>query len=172
MKKRGFTLIELMIVVAIIGILAAIAIPDFLKFQAKARQSEAKTNLASIATAEISYFAEKNEWGPDFFVIGWSPTGQTRYRYNLATPGVSGTSMLGEDDTAGHQPGCNNAVTACINDCAANGTPPAGVNPTVGFTAWAEGNIDGDADIDDCWYILSDKTPRNPPAFNDVNMGG
>jgi len=48
--KKGFTLIELMIVVAIIGILAAIAIPNFLKFQAKSKQSEAKSNLGAIFT--------------------------------------------------------------------------------------------------------------------------
>src|SRR3712207_9241843 len=49
-KNRGFTLIELMIVVAIIGILAAIAIPNFIRFQARARQSEANTNLKSLFT--------------------------------------------------------------------------------------------------------------------------
>jgi type IV pilus assembly protein PilA len=47
-----------MIVVAIIGILAAIAIPNFLRFQLKAKSSEGKTNLAAIRTAEESYFAE------------------------------------------------------------------------------------------------------------------
>jgi type IV pilus assembly protein PilA len=57
-SKKGFTLIELMIVVAIIGILAAIAIPNFLRFQLKSKTSEAKVNLAAIRTAEESYLAE------------------------------------------------------------------------------------------------------------------
>ena len=58
-KQEGFTLIELMIVVAIIGILAAIAIPNFLQYQLKSRQSEAKTNLMAIKTSEVSWQGER-----------------------------------------------------------------------------------------------------------------
>src|SRR6476661_10123646 len=58
-NTKGFTLIELMIVVAIIGILAAIAIPNFLQYQMKSRQSEAKTNLMAIKTSEVSWQGER-----------------------------------------------------------------------------------------------------------------
>jgi type IV pilus assembly protein PilA len=58
-KQEGFTLIELMIVVAIIGILAAIAIPNFLTYQLKSRQSEAKVNLNAIKTSEVAFQAER-----------------------------------------------------------------------------------------------------------------
>jgi len=54
----GFTLIELMIVVAIIGILASIAIPNFLKFQCKAKQSEGKVSLKAIYVVELAYNGE------------------------------------------------------------------------------------------------------------------
>lgn len=168
MKKRGFTLIELMIVVAIIGILAAIAIPNFLKFQAKARQSEAKTNLSSIATAEIAYFAEKNNWGFTFYRIGWSPQGQAKYKYLLGTVTGDGSDAA---ETAGVIVGsstCNNTGgTPCTNTCGPGHTALVATDPVIGFTASAEGNVDSDT-VTDCWYINQEKTPVN--SWNDVNL--
>jgi type IV pilus assembly protein PilA len=61
-NRKGFTLVELMIVVAIIGILAAIAIPNFLNFRLKAKTSEAKSNLGAIRSTEVAYFAEWDTW--------------------------------------------------------------------------------------------------------------
>ena len=57
-NQKGFTLIELMIVIAIIGILAAIAIPNFLSYQLRAKRAEAPTNLASIKIGQESYRGE------------------------------------------------------------------------------------------------------------------
>jgi len=79
-KDKGFTLIELMIVVAIIGILAAIAIPNFLRYQAKTKQSEAKTNLGAIFTSQVTYFGEEDTYA-GIASIGWAPEGSTRYAY-------------------------------------------------------------------------------------------
>jgi type IV pilus assembly protein PilA len=59
---RGFTLIELMIVVAIIGLLAAIGIPNYVKFQCRAKQTEAKSSLKTLYVAEETYRAEFNDY--------------------------------------------------------------------------------------------------------------
>ena len=168
MKKRGFTLIELMIVVAIIGILAAIAIPDFLKFQAKARQSEAKTNLASVATSQIAYFAEHNNWGESFNRVGWAPQGSAKYKYTLSPGMAQGTCEGLTDMTTDCYWGnvtCNNGP--CAGTCTYNGGAPGVVNPS-GFTAVAEGNIDSDTTTD-CWGIDRQKMPQVMPSRNDVN---
>src|SRR5436305_14140195 len=91
--NKGFTLIELMIVVAIIGILAAIAIPNFMTYQAKARQSEAKVVLGGIFTTATSYFAEngRSEERRVGGQRGFGATGKQRYYYWFD---VNGTPTL------------------------------------------------------------------------------
>lgn len=153
-NRKGFTLIELMIVVAIIGILAAIAIPNFLKFQAKSKQSEAKTNLKAVYTAETSYFGEYSTYN-SFEAVNWEPVGTSqRYDYSLGSDaGIAPASLAGSlflilgadgvDDTGG--------LTVAVEQN--------------GFTAGAAGNVDNDTDLDE-WTINDMNSLRNPA--NDV----
>ena len=154
-QQKGFTLIELMIVVAIIGILAAIAIPNFLKFQARARQSEAKMMLKGFFTAIKSNFAANTKW--ECGQCGWSPEKNYNYNYFLGT----GTSS---DDFTDGENGCPTG---------AGGTPKQ-LNPNQttgdpgGFTTEGTGNIDGDVTCDG-WSINDANTLTN--KVNDVSSG-
>jgi type IV pilus assembly protein PilA len=89
-EKKGFTLIELMIVVAIIGILSAIAIPNFMKFQCRAKQSESKTLLAGVFTAEIAYFGEYSRYSLTKLTLGFTPASPPRY---YTSPTIASTSL-------------------------------------------------------------------------------
>jgi prepilin-type N-terminal cleavage/methylation domain-containing protein len=78
MKDQGFTLIELMIVVAIVAILALLAVPTFSNFLAKSKRSEAYVQLHSIYAAQKAYWLEHGKYaqklnGPDG--LGWKPEG-------------------------------------------------------------------------------------------------
>ena len=66
LRRRGFTLVELMVTVVIVGILASIAIPNFLRYMSKAKQAEARTNLKTIYIAEGGYFLENDTYTNDF----------------------------------------------------------------------------------------------------------
>ncbi|HUB05461.1 MAG TPA: prepilin-type N-terminal cleavage/methylation domain-containing protein, partial [Myxococcales bacterium] len=82
-RVSGFTLIELMIVVAIIGLLAALAIPNFIKFQARSRRSEGITNSKAIFTAQKSYFGDKQAYIEEANIVGFEPEMNNRYSYYL-----------------------------------------------------------------------------------------
>ena len=97
-NRKGFTLIELMIVVAIIAILAAIAIPNFLKFQAKSKQSEARTMLTGVYEAEMGFFSTENHFSATAQTIGFEPASVPKYYTNPANPGwimAGGTTTIG-----------------------------------------------------------------------------
>ena len=79
-----------MIVVAIIGILAAIAIPNFVKFQARSRQGEAKLGLKAHGIASKSVFARTTKYVCTD--CGWAPDGNYRYNYFVGTLGVTAST--------------------------------------------------------------------------------
>jgi type IV pilus assembly protein PilA len=125
-RKRicGFTLIELMVIVAILGILAVLAIPNFMRFQLRSKSAEAKTILAAVRQAEGGYFGEfgtyiqmsatpdsspgstKQRWAacsatislgdPGYCIMGYMPEGPTYFSYaiNTANPNVGGVASV------------------------------------------------------------------------------
>ncbi len=161
-KREGFTLIELMVVVAIIAILAAIAIPQYRKFQLRAKTAEAKTNIGAIRTCEEGWAAEHDvylesaaspgsipgatpddwETGHSFDKLGFKPAGKVYYQYTVDnTPGnvnaTSGTVTWSEGTD-------NNTVTA--------------TDGTADISIMARGDLDGDGS--DSRYGCTDEDPK------------
>ena len=135
-NRKGFTLVELMIVVAIIGILAAIAIPNFVSMQYRAKRAEVPANVDGIKTSEIAYDASFDEYvnqstfypsstvgkgqvtwtsGSNFDTIGWGPDGKVRGAYMVQTSSSTDFTVTGICDVDGDTTNATYTATKSIN---------------------------------------------------------
>jgi type IV pilus assembly protein PilA len=185
MKKSiqgGFSLVELMVVVAIIGVLATIAIPRVNKFIAKSRQSEAQINLSSIYTFNKNFYLEYQGYTSAFSAMGYSPEGSLRYNTGFSSPPVgpanyttlTGRTYQGAVSTLDDCPS-NGSNARCRTLNGANNAPPPAPLPTATvpapfstFTASSQAclvvstaSTCSSATTYDTWTINQDKNLRN-----------
>lgn len=175
-KNKGFTLVEIMVVVAIMGILAAIAIPQFTAYQGKAQSSEAKLNLAGIHTVMESFYFEVEKYASCLYDMGYQPAsyagnswiangtyGSDGRHYtigfgedSLSNPAASGTVICNQDRRIYIGTKMNNAVTALP-------LAPAILATGNSYTAQAIGTVhkdyvgQADGSTGDSWTINQDK---------------
>ncbi len=122
--KKGFTLIELMIVVAIIGILAAIAIPKFAELITKSKESSAKGTLGAVRSAITIYYSDTE---------GYFPLGAST---NLVNALTLGSKYLDN--------GANVSITIPKNG-------PPNSNPGHGTATFVDANVEAANDDDGGW---------------------
>ncbi|HPO10347.1 MAG TPA: prepilin-type N-terminal cleavage/methylation domain-containing protein, partial [bacterium] len=138
-KSRAFTLIELLIVVAIIGILAAIAVPNFMNAQTRARVSRVNAELRNLGVAMENYYLDEGNYPP--FV-------DPNYHFIVLTSPVAYFTGLPDDifDTGKQHP----AVYGYFVE-------NEGISGEVlrGNNVWRGGKMQPSRAIEDTWYGVS-----------------
>lgn len=113
-RQDGFTLVELMVVVAIIGVLSAVAIPNFKKYQAKAKTSEAKLQLSAAYTAQQSFYSDYDSYALCLAYMGFNPVNEVAQRLYVVGFGsdTAVDATIAPILTANGAGGCSNALAA------------------------------------------------------------
>ncbi len=89
-SQKGFSLIELMVVVVIIGFLVGMGLPQYQKYVMKSKRSEGKSLLSGMYTAQKSFYAEWTQYYGDFDAVGYGLEGDLTYGVGFAGAGVAG----------------------------------------------------------------------------------
>ncbi len=168
-RQTGFTLIELMVVVVIVGILAAVGIPNFMRSRAHAMQAEARSNLAAIFVGEVSHFTEHRYYG-NFSDIGFALAGSATNRYTYRT-GLGEVAGLGPNggNLCGVSGSCDTIQSSvpAVGPMAFTGLAGTAITSMVGFTATAAADLDRDS-THDGWYVNDAKQGLGSAEPNDV----
>ena len=168
LKISGFTLIELMITVAILGILVSLVAPKYQQYVSKSRKSEAKIALAGLYAAEKGFYSEYSAYVPSLDAIAFMPEGNRQF-YRVGFGSVGGgyghqiTGYVGDLTTTQRYGPVNSPFTNCILD--ANGIPsatdpPFDVDNPQSFTAGAAGYLSASGNCD-VWMITDTKLLKN-----------
>lgn len=162
-SEQGFTLVELMVVVAIIGILSAVAVPNFKKYQAKSKQSEAKIQLAAVYSSEVAANADYDTYGTCLTLLGYETPPRGYYLIGFAT-GFDASAKFTNCNAAATPlitPTAQLAVVTANKPTAAAGLPASTASQT-GFTAAASASIaSGAANALDQWTMTEAKALVN-----------
>lgn len=159
----GFTLMELLIVLALMSILMTLAMPQLVAYRARAVQAEAKNQLISLAKTEHAFFAEQGTYTDDLQRVGWTIEGEPAYLYGFTSDGQPVAS--GRNDTAElRASGTERFRTRRMVDClgiplTSTRLPEAMVTRTT-FAIGAAGNLDRDLTLDR-WLLASDGSFRH-----------
>lgn len=166
MNQKGFSLIELMLVIVIIGILAAIAIPQYSQYTQKARRTDAHNAIMALHTAQqrlrnnCRFYAAtlgttntcNNPTSAADVTINFPSTSDENY-YNIALSNVSSTAYTITADSTGAQAGdtgCDKIILY-VNNADGNGDISANGLKRSTNSAGTQSSLDANMDADGCW---------------------